>query len=221
MSVREFAAHLGVSDRMVSKWEVGGDSIRPKTVNQRALDTSLATASTEARARFHRLVGDGRVLHVDAVSLVTSVPLALRHPIDDKLMVMVESGPYAAPDGGPVWLPGFVIDVHPVSVREFAHFAEVTGHDAPVQSRGDGGPVLVRWSDALAYCTWASKSLPTPVQHACASSGDVGVTVIEEYPEWTLDVHAGMARRVGAGRGGLAAFRTAIAITELLALMAV
>jgi hypothetical protein len=161
------------------------------------------------------------MLHVDAVSLAASVPLALRHPIDDKLMVMVEPGPYSSPDGVSIWLPGFVVDVHPVSVREFARFTEVTGHDAPVQSRGAGGPVLVRWPDALAYCRWASKSLPTPVQHARASSGDAGVAVIEEYPEWTLDVHAAMARRVGAGRGGLAAFRTVIAITELLALMAV
>ena len=37
MSVREFAAHLGISDRMVSKWEAGGDSIRPRSLNQAAL----------------------------------------------------------------------------------------------------------------------------------------------------------------------------------------
>ena len=40
MSVREFAAHLGISDRMVSKWEAGGDTIRPRPLNQAALDTS-------------------------------------------------------------------------------------------------------------------------------------------------------------------------------------
>jgi hypothetical protein len=221
MSVRQYAAHLGVSDRMVSKWEVGGDSIQPNTVNQRALDTSLATASTEAKARFHRLVGEGHVLHVDAVSLAASVPLALRHPIDDKLMVMVEPGPYAASDGASVWLPGFLVDVHPVSVREFAHFTEVTGHDAPVQSRGEGGPVLVRWPDALAYCRWASKSLPTPVQHARATTGDAGVMAPEDCPEWTLDPQTGMARRLGGSRDSLGAFRTVITIAELLAIVAV
>jgi DNA-binding transcriptional regulator YiaG len=36
MSVREFAAHLGVSDRMVSKWEAGGPGLRPRPVNQGA-----------------------------------------------------------------------------------------------------------------------------------------------------------------------------------------
>ncbi|HEX6873789.1 MAG TPA: helix-turn-helix transcriptional regulator, partial [Micromonosporaceae bacterium] len=52
MSVRDFAAHLGVSDRMVSKWEAGGEGIHPRPVNQEALDTSLARASAEVRARF-------------------------------------------------------------------------------------------------------------------------------------------------------------------------
>ncbi|NGO45110.1 AAA family ATPase [Streptomyces sp. YC419] len=31
LSVREFAAYLGVSDGAVSKWEAGGDSYRPRT----------------------------------------------------------------------------------------------------------------------------------------------------------------------------------------------
>ena len=49
MSVREFAAHLGISDRMVSKWEAGGDTIRPRPLNQAALDTSLSMASPDIR----------------------------------------------------------------------------------------------------------------------------------------------------------------------------
>lgn len=34
MSQRDFAAHLGVSERMVAKWESGGDKINPRPVNQ-------------------------------------------------------------------------------------------------------------------------------------------------------------------------------------------
>lgn len=49
LSVRQFADHLGVSDRMVSKWESG--SI-PRPVNQAALDTALARAGHEVHARF-------------------------------------------------------------------------------------------------------------------------------------------------------------------------
>lgn len=53
MSVREFAAHLGVSDRMVSKWEAGGTNIQPRPLNQAALDTSLRLAAQEAQERFN------------------------------------------------------------------------------------------------------------------------------------------------------------------------
>ncbi|MGH3468647.1 MAG: helix-turn-helix domain-containing protein, partial [Thermocrispum sp.] len=38
MSIREFAAHLGVSDRMVSKWEAAGEHFQPRPMNQAALD---------------------------------------------------------------------------------------------------------------------------------------------------------------------------------------
>jgi transcriptional regulator with XRE-family HTH domain len=53
LSVREFAAHLGVSDRMVSKWEAGGANIRPRPVNQAALDTSLRRADSGAQELFY------------------------------------------------------------------------------------------------------------------------------------------------------------------------
>ncbi|WP_326598231.1 helix-turn-helix domain-containing protein [Streptomyces sp. NBC_01803] len=54
MSIEAFAAHLGVSDRMVSKWEARGASIQPRPVNQAALDTSLAAPSPDAHERFAR-----------------------------------------------------------------------------------------------------------------------------------------------------------------------
>jgi DNA-binding transcriptional regulator YiaG len=47
MSIRAFAAQLGVSERMVSKWEAGGESIHPRPANQDALDTFLAVASVD------------------------------------------------------------------------------------------------------------------------------------------------------------------------------
>ena len=50
MSVRGFAAWLGVSDRMVSKWE-GGTT--PGPVNQAALDSALRLCSPEDLVRFH------------------------------------------------------------------------------------------------------------------------------------------------------------------------
>lgn len=55
MSVREFAGHLGVSSRMVSKWEASGTGIRPRPVNQAALDTSLLRTDPHTRARFQQI----------------------------------------------------------------------------------------------------------------------------------------------------------------------
>lgn len=58
MTVREFAGHLGVSDRMVSKWEAGGERIQPRPVNQAALDESLRRTDPGQRERFALLVAE-------------------------------------------------------------------------------------------------------------------------------------------------------------------
>lgn len=55
MSIREFAEHLGVSDRMVSKWEAAGAQLRPRPVNQHALDESLRRVDVLTRTRFWQL----------------------------------------------------------------------------------------------------------------------------------------------------------------------
>jgi len=51
MSVRVFAAWLGVSDRMVSKWEAG---TVPGPINQAALDTALRMCTDAEAIRFRR-----------------------------------------------------------------------------------------------------------------------------------------------------------------------
>ncbi|WP_039802840.1 helix-turn-helix domain-containing protein [Nocardia araoensis] len=56
MSIREFAAHLGVHERLVSKWEAGGVRVHPRPINQAALDTSLARSDDVVRARFAALI---------------------------------------------------------------------------------------------------------------------------------------------------------------------
>lgn len=45
MSIDAFASQLGVSNRMISNWESKGAGIHPRSVNQAALDTSLAVSS--------------------------------------------------------------------------------------------------------------------------------------------------------------------------------
>ncbi|MFI0711237.1 helix-turn-helix domain-containing protein [Streptomyces inhibens] len=57
MSVRDFAEYLGVSPRGVSKWEAGGELYFPRSASQAVLDTALARASGEEKARFAEALG--------------------------------------------------------------------------------------------------------------------------------------------------------------------
>jgi transcriptional regulator with XRE-family HTH domain len=57
MTLREFAAYLGVSDRTVSNWEGGGTKYRPRAESQAVLDTALGRASDDAKARFASALG--------------------------------------------------------------------------------------------------------------------------------------------------------------------
>jgi transcriptional regulator with XRE-family HTH domain len=52
LSVRDFAARLGVGVRTVNKWEARQAGITPLPYMQEVLDTALARASDEGKARF-------------------------------------------------------------------------------------------------------------------------------------------------------------------------
>ncbi|HEX6514918.1 MAG TPA: SUMF1/EgtB/PvdO family nonheme iron enzyme [Nocardioidaceae bacterium] len=183
MSIREFAAHLGVSDRMISKWEAGKESINPRPVNQAALDTSLAQSDPDVRARFAALIGDSA--GGTATAEVRELPNTnrIRHPVDGSLMVKVDGSVYlAGPDNTPVWLPAFYIDVHPVSNADYARFVAATSANPPAHWKEDHYPtglddhpvVFVTWHDAAAYAAWAKKSLPTAQQWEKAARGTRG-----------------------------------------------
>ncbi|MDG4830117.1 DUF5919 domain-containing protein [Solwaraspora sp. WMMD1047] len=57
MSVRDFAKHLGVGERTVSKWEAGHSGICPRPEMQAALDTALAQGSDDVQDRFRSALG--------------------------------------------------------------------------------------------------------------------------------------------------------------------
>lgn len=197
MSIRAFAAHLGVSERMVSKWEAGGENIHPRPINQFALDSSLAASGADVQARFTRLVGaltpgaprpseetDAPRREPAPVPLPFNEPHQVRHPIDGKLMALVDAGVFlCGPENEPVFVPAFYIDVFPTTNADYARFTAATGHPSPRHWTRESTPpdglqdhpvVFVTWHDATAYASWAAKSLPTGRQWEKAARGTRG-----------------------------------------------
>lgn len=191
MSIREFAAHLGVSDRMVSKWESGGPNIHPRPINQEALDTSLAGSGPEVHARFALLVRSfspsrppsSQRKPTPFVESGTARQHQVRHPADGKLMTLVDAGVFlSGPDNQPVWLPAFYIDVYPTTNADYARFVAATDHPSPQywpeghcpENLRDHPVVFVTWHDAHAYSVWANKTLPTNLQWEKAARGTRG-----------------------------------------------
>ncbi|MFF4992020.1 SUMF1/EgtB/PvdO family nonheme iron enzyme [Streptosporangium saharense] len=185
MSIRAFAAHLGVSERMVSKWEAGGEKIHPRPVNQAALDSSLLASGADVQARFSSTVAifDGQTSD-DVQSgppLLLSGHHQVRHPIDGKLMVFIDAGTHLhGPDNEPVHLPAFYSDVFPTTNADYARFIAATGQRKPQHWDRESGPpdgisdhpvTFVTWHDASAYAQWAAKTLPTSQQWEKAARG--------------------------------------------------
>ena len=191
MSIRDFSARLGVSERMISKWEAGGDAIHPRPVNQQALDSVLADSPPDVHARFTELLGVASTADVaennaDPTGDTSPNPQVhqVRHPIDGKLMTLVEAGVFlSGTDNDPVFLPAYYIDVFPTTNADYARFVAATGHTAPQHWTKDGTApdalmnhpvVFVTWNDASAYATWAAKSVPTSQQWEKAARGTRG-----------------------------------------------
>ncbi|RTL64501.1 MAG: helix-turn-helix domain-containing protein [Pseudonocardiaceae bacterium] len=184
MSLREFAAHLGVSERMISKWEAGRENIRPRPVNQAALDTCLTRSDADTRARFSRLIGTDMLLTAGEAEAVKPIGSDhIRHAVDGSLMALVEGSVFqAGPGNTPLWLPSYYIDVYPVSNQEYAQFVAATGHHTPRHWTGGTFPadladhpvVFVTWTDAAAYAEWVGKALPTSQQWEKAARGTRG-----------------------------------------------
>jgi len=125
-------------------------------------------------------------------------------PVTD-IMIEIPAGPFTMgsdtgdPDEAPVHevdLPAFEIDQLEVINADFAQFVEATGYQTDAEKEGrsknwrddaegkDNHPVVrVSWNDAVAYCEWLGKRLPTEAEWEKAARGTDGRT----YPwgnEW-------------------------------------
>jgi ribose transport system permease protein len=123
----------------------------------------------------------------------TQAPAPL--PVTD-VMVEIPAGPFTmgsdtgAEDEAPaheVDVPAFEIDRFEVINADFAQFVAATGYQTDAEKEGrtkswrstaegkDNHPVVfVSWNDAVAYCEWAGKRLPTETEWEKAARGSDG-----------------------------------------------
>ena len=86
-------------------------------------------------------------------------------------------------------LDGFWIDQYQTTNRQYQLFIANTGAQAAQISGGENNPVRgVTWDQALAYCSWAKKRLPTEAEWEAAGRGPGPAPQL--YP-WGNDVTAG------------------------------
>jgi formylglycine-generating enzyme required for sulfatase activity len=84
------------------------------------------------------------------------------------------------PDDPPreVFVPGFDIDVGPVTNLEFEEFVDATNYPMPeglldgCNIRPDHPATNVTWRDALCYALWSGRRLPHPLEWEKAARGD-------------------------------------------------
>lgn len=186
MSLMDLAATLGVSDRIISKWERGGSESIPRMVNQAALDTLLAKADPDVHGRFVGLLSINDPVPRQLIEPTDTGTVSgeyIKHPRDGKLMARVPEGIYLAGETDePVWVDEFHIDTFPTSNADYARFCAAVGYRTPRHWEGGRCPrrlydhpvVEVSWKDAAAYAEWAGKSLPTAEQWEKAARGTTG-----------------------------------------------
>lgn len=149
---KAFAELVGVNPRQIPHWEGRGETIELELANQAALDALLAQADHDVQHRFAALLTERAAVEHDerAEELLRRDARTLKHPVDGKVMTLVEEGIYlSGPDGRSVWPEPYLIDVYPTTNEDYARFAPATRHHPPQHWPGGCCPVVlgpIQWS---------------------------------------------------------------------------
>jgi len=78
----------------------------------------------------------------------------------------------------PVYLDAYLFDQYEVTISLYSHYLQETNRTEPgfwseqaLKSHGRKPVVAVDWNDAIAYCTWAGKRLPSEAEWEKAARG--------------------------------------------------
>jgi len=122
----------------------------------------------------------------------------------DPDMLFITAGSYPHPAGGPAILEtrGFRLARAPVTCAQYKRFCDETGllpppdwyNGAPLPGKDQHPVVMVSFADALAYCRWAGRRLPTGTEWAIACGGKSP----HKYP-WGDDARAAEVATVESG----------------------
>ncbi|MGL3150464.1 formylglycine-generating enzyme family protein [Microbacterium sp. A82] len=131
-----------------------------------AFSIDATTVTNDAFAAF--VESTGYLTEAETFGFSAVFHLALAAPPDDVL---------GQPPGTPWWL----------GVRG-ADWAHPGGADSNIDGLGDHPVVHVSWNDAVAYCEWAGRRLPTEAEWEYASRGGLAA---KKYPWGDDEVDAG------------------------------